>query len=148
MRRTGAYNVGLSYDTWSGSTNRAIFAGYGNDWPLRTNDTFWYEPAAYEEFTPRNLYLAQMTYFGYPLPDDNLMPVPAPYERGGDVFRILPTDDITPGNGSDGALKSDAIYLKFNLSTASETNVAHARLRLTFSGIKNTLQTYGLDGDR
>lgn len=134
----GAENSRLSDDTWSTSTNRAIFVGYGNDWATRIDDTFWYEPAVPELVIPKNLYLAQLTRLGEPLPEDLPAPVPAPYEVAGDVFRMLPTDDITPGSSPTGMLTSAESYLKFDLTGASETAVAHARLRLTFKSIHNT----------
>ena len=131
------WNVNDHSDFWEdvyNSSNSLILVGVGKDWPLTTTDSLWYESADYGLMTPDNLYLAQMNYFGYPLPDESgLTPVPAPYETDGDVFRVLPTDDITPGNEPDEQLKVNDAYFKFNLSDASETSVARARLRLTLN---------------
>lgn len=143
----GAENSRLSDDTWSTSTNRAIFVGYGNDWATRidtslwnapTPSGFWYEPDVPNLVIPRNLYLAQLARLGEPLPENLPSPVPAPYEMAGDVIRMLPTDDITPGKSSTGELTAAESYLKFDLTGANEPAVAHARLRLTFKSIINT----------
>jgi fibronectin type 3 domain-containing protein len=143
----GAENSRLSDDTWSTSTNRAIFVGYGNDWATRidtslwnapTPSGFWYEPDVPNLVIPRNLYLAQLARLGEPLPENLPIPVPAPYEIAGDVFRMLPTDDITPGKNSTDELTAAESYLKFDLTGANEPAVAHARLRLTFKSIQNT----------
>ena len=134
----GFNNVQVSENTYLNATNSSIYVGYGDDWPIKSNATFYYEPAAYGQLAPTNLYLAQLEYFNKPLPEGLPALPPEPWEREGDVFRVAPTDDVTPGAAFDGMLTlKDGAYFKFDLSQATETNVAAARLRFTLDKIKN-----------
>lgn len=132
-------NGELTENTYLTASNDCIYVGYGDDWSQRDTGSFWYEPAAYGQLAPSNLYLAQLEYFGKPLPADFPVPLPKPYEVAGDVIRMPATDDITPGDDPRGMLDTGSAYLRFDLSEATNISaVAHARLRLTLKGLSNT----------
>lgn len=121
------------------STRNHIFVGYGKDFGKKSTDTVWYEPAAYEELSPQNLYLAQMEFLGKPLPEGPPPPIPSP--NGGDFFRIAPTDnkDISrPGLTIDGS------FFKFDLSEIDVDAVAQARFRVNFSQFRNAPFEFGV----
>jgi hypothetical protein len=120
------WNVHDNY-TWTevteevyNSSNSLIFVGYGDSFAAKTNDpTLWYEPADYGLMTPANLYLAQLDYFGKPRPEGFPRSRPSRYE--GDVFGVVPDDDIKVDNHW---------YYRFDLSDTNFPAVAHARLRV------------------
>jgi hypothetical protein len=131
-------NSSLSSDAYTAADNESIYVGYGNDWPFKSSATFYYEPAGVGQLTPENLYLAQLEYLNKPLPEDLIDLNPAPYELAGDVIRMVPSDDVTPGDAFDSALRPSAgAYFKFDLAQASEASVAKARLQFTLKGIFN-----------
>ncbi len=102
------------------SENDLIFVGYGTDFPAKTQDpNLWYEPAEFGQITPNNLYLAQLAYFGKPMPTGLARAVPSRFD--GDVFAVVPDDDLKV---------DDTWYYRFDLSEAKLTNVAGARLRV------------------
>ncbi|HKL23031.1 MAG TPA: glycosyl hydrolase family 28-related protein, partial [Tichowtungia sp.] len=138
-------NGELPGSSYSNSANSCVYVGFGDSWPATSNSTFYYEPAAYGQLIPTNMYLAQLNYFGKPLPEGPVAPPPKPYEREGDVFRVVPDDDAVPDQGATGTLQiSSGAYFKFDLSQATETNVAAARFRLTMQSLNNAPYTVGV----
>lgn len=67
-----------------------VFVGYDGDHPTTKTDTFWYENIGPEQLTPQNIYLAQLKYFGKPLPEG---PPPPPPSDPGDVVYLLASED-------------------------------------------------------
>lgn len=120
------WNVNANY-TWTevtqevyDSSNSLIFVGYGDAFAPKTNDPLlWYEPAAFGMMSPQNIYLSQLDYFGEPRPE--ALPGPAPSRYAGDVFGVVPDDDIKVDSNW---------YYRFDLSDADLSEVAHARLRV------------------
>ena len=125
----------ISEWAWINSSNRSIYVGYGNDWAYKSNSLIHYEPAVYGDIIPQNLYLAQLDYLGKPRPQE--ISFAAAFEAAGDIIRIAPADDITPGNDPAGLLEVKDAYFKFDLTGANESSVARARLRLTIKSIAN-----------
>lgn len=125
-----------------------IFVGYGDDYPEKITDTFWYEPIDPVRLEPRNLYLAQLAYFNKPLPEAPPSPEPSPYD--GEVFRILPVEDKDPSRMPNEGLSINESYFKFDLKNIDEAKVARARLRVSLVDIRGTpfeLTAWGVEDD-
>lgn len=119
------------------STEGLIFVGYGNNLPEKITDTLWHEPVDPAKLTPRNLYLAQMTRLGKPLPEGPPRSEPSPFDR--QVFSVLPSEDRHPRREpNDTSLPIDGPYIKFDLRDANLSSLARARLRLTLVQIRST----------
>lgn len=104
------------------SSNSLIFVGYGDDFAAKTNDPdLWYEPADFGQMTPNNLYLAQLDYFGEPIPAGFPASPPSPYAE--DVFGIVAGDDTDLSEANNW-------YYRFDLTDANLPAVEHARLRV------------------
>jgi len=150
-RRTHETYWGVDYplpEKAHGSTDSHIFVGYGDNWPEKITDTIWYEPIDPAQLSPRNLYLAQLQRLGKPLPPP---PPPAPSPYKGDVLRILPTEDGTPGKEPNNtALPISGAYLKFDLTGIDVPAIAHARLRIHLKQVRSTpfeLSAYAVTND-
>lgn len=100
--------------------NNHVFVGYDTDLETKVTDTLWYEAIDPAELQPQNIYLAQLEYFGKPLPEG---PPPQPPASTGDLVRINPDHAMGFGGFSR--------VFQFDLNEIDLESIAHARFRIT-----------------
>ena len=109
-----------------------VFVGYAIDYPDTYTDTFYYENIDPKSLLPRNIYLAQLQYFGKPFPEVPSSLAPIAPELTGDVRLLNPIDDITPGRDPLALSIPFDGYLKFDLRQLQDLNtIARATLKLS-----------------
>lgn len=116
-----------------------VFVGYAVDYPSTQSDTFYYENIDPLDLEPRNIYAAQMEYFGKAMPLELPSSRPVSPELTGDVRYLNPTDDVQPGRDpTSGSISFDG-YLKFDLRNLQDLDaIHHARLQLSIASRKST----------
>jgi len=131
-----------------------IFVAVPTSEPERKINDFWIEHLDQNCTYPQNLYLAQLEYFGKPLPEGPPPPIPSPYEE--DVVQITPTDDniVTSGDEVSSpearSLNLTNVYMKFDLTPLQLAGVARARLKVRAGNIANTpitIAAYSVEDD-
>lgn len=125
--------------------NNHVFVGYGADVPTAITSTLWQENIDPSQLVPQNIYLAQLEYFGKPLPEPAPPEPPSPYL--GDLIRINPTDSKSTSSSSPDTVQSGSdlntgqdSFLKFDLTGIPMDSVARARLRLNLARFRTEVE--------